>query len=479
MGSTFYFYDLETSGFNPREQRIMQFAGQRTDMSLKPVGEPHNHFIRLTDDVAPDPDAVLITGITPQQTITEGITEAEFLKVFYAEIALPDTIFVGFNTVRFDDEFMRFLHYRNFYDPYEWQWKDSRSRWDMLDVVRMTRALRPEGIKWPVDSAGKPTNRLELLTSVNKLDHQHAHDALNDVMATIAVARLVRNKQPKLFEFLLGLRTKKAVAALVEAGQPFVYTSGKYAGEFQKTTVVVPLADHPNRQASLVYDLRFDPTPFAAMTPEQLAEAWKWNKDPNAVRLPVKTMQYNRCPAIAPLGVLKEGGEEAIGLTIAQAQTNLAKLQAITQDFVPKLLTALELLDKAQQTRLLEDDADVDGRLYDNFFEDVDRTKMSVVRAATAGELPELDVHFKDSRLQALLPLYKVRNFRDILSDEERVIWEKYRHRKLLGGGTASRLARYFARLGELAERPGLTAQQQYLLEELQLYGQSIMPDEL
>src|SRR5581483_1177295 len=171
MAASFFFYDLETSGFSPRTARIMQFAGQRTDMALQPIGEPVNAFIKLSPDIVPDPEAVMVTGITPQKTLADGITEYEFLKLFYEIIATPDTIFVGFNNVRFDDEFMRFLHYRNFYDAYEWQWKDGRSRWDLLDVVRMVRALRPEGIEWPFAPDGKPSNRLEFMTAVNKLDH--------------------------------------------------------------------------------------------------------------------------------------------------------------------------------------------------------------------------------------------------------------------------------------------------------------------
>lgn len=167
MAQSFYFYDLETSGLNPREDRIMQFAGQRTDMNLNPVGEPLNLLVKLNDDTLPSPDAIMVTGISPQQTVSDGYTEAEFAKILHEDICAEDTIMVGFNNIRFDDEFIRALFWRNFYDPYEWCWKDGRSRWDMLDVVRMTRALRPDGIEWPVDSEGKATNRLELLTSLN------------------------------------------------------------------------------------------------------------------------------------------------------------------------------------------------------------------------------------------------------------------------------------------------------------------------
>ena len=167
MAQTFFFYDLETSGLSSRQDRIMQFAGQRTDMNLEPIGEPYNILVKLNDDTLPSPDALMVTGISPQKTLEEGYTESEFSRILTEEIFTPDTIAVGYNNVRFDDEFVRHLFWRNFYDPYEWSWKDGRSRWDLLDVIRMTRALRPDGIIWPLDTEGRATNRLELLTKEN------------------------------------------------------------------------------------------------------------------------------------------------------------------------------------------------------------------------------------------------------------------------------------------------------------------------
>ncbi len=230
MNKTFFFYDLETSGLDPRGDRIMQFAGQRTDLDFNPIGEPVDILVKMTDDALPSPGAIMVTGITPQKTLAEGITEAEFVRLVTEEIFVPNTVAVGFNSVRFDDEFMRATFWRNFYDPYEWEWKDGRSRWDMLDVVRMVRALRPEGINWPVDEKGRATNRLELLTKLNGLEHQHAHDALSDVFATIAVARMLKEKQPEMIDFLFKIRTQKEVKKYVNLHnkQPFVYTSGTY-----------------------------------------------------------------------------------------------------------------------------------------------------------------------------------------------------------------------------------------------------------
>jgi exodeoxyribonuclease-1 len=476
MAATFYFYDLETSGINSRRSRVMQFAGQRTDLKLKPIGEPDNILIKLTEDILPDPDAILITGITPQKTRADGISEADFLKYFHSHVSQPETIFVGFNNVRFDDEFMRFMNYRNYYDAYEWTWKDGRSRWDLLDVIRMTRALRPDGIKWSFDSNGKASNRLEFLTSVNKLKHDGAHDALSDVTATIAVARLIYNKQPKLFDYLLSMRDKKAVAKIANAAEPFVYSSGKYPSLYHKTTVVQSLGSHPGKQGVLVYDLRSDPELLRALSPVQLASAWMLRNEDETKRFPVKTLQFNRCPAVAPINVLDKASQERIKIDLGVVQKNRKSLVK-QKDLFDRLIEALKLLDRQQQRGLIPSEQEVDNQLYDGFFDDSDRTAMSVVRAAEADEIGSLEMEFKDQRLSQLLPLYKARNFPSSLTSEERASWETYRFHKLMDDGEKSQANLYFTRLGELANRTGLKSEEQFLLEELQMYGESILPE--
>jgi exodeoxyribonuclease-1 len=481
MSGSFFFYDLETTGFSPRSERIMQFAGQRTSLDLKPIGEPVNILLKLTPDVVPSPDAIMLTGITPQQSLLEGVTEAEFLKTFQTEVVLPGTIFVGFNSIRFDDEFMRFTLYRNFYDPYEWEWQNNNSRWDILDMVRMTRALRPDGIVWPFASDGKPANRLELLTTVNRLEHTSAHDALSDVRATIAVADMIRTKQPELFTYLLGKRGKKDVAVIVETGEPFTYTSGNYSAEFLHTTAAVLLAKKNNRaDEALVYDLRVDPTPFLSMTVDELETAWKFTRDPEAVRLPIKTIKYNRCPAVAPLGVMMKEDEtrQRLSIDLKTIEQNLQTLRNNQVAFAKKMLQVVERMDTArerEQTQLATDETTVDERLYDGFIPASDKTIMAKVHDTVAAELSELAGHFHDERFNTLLSLYKARNFPQALTDEERSAWDDFVQRRLLAGDTNSRLHKYFSRLEELAATK-LTKNQTYLLEELQLYGQSLLP---
>lgn len=481
MSASFLFYDLETSGVNPREARIMQFAAQRTTLELKPIGEPYNYFIALTPDILPEPEAILVTGITPQQTIESGYTEAEFLKIFHNEIATPGTIFTGFNSVRFDDEFMRFLNYRNFHDPYEWSWKDDRSRWDLLDAVRMTRALRPEGIQWPFNSDGSATNRLELLAELNQLTHEKAHDALSDVQATIAVAKLLRDKQPKLFDYLLSIRNKRSVAELVSSDQPFIYTSGRYDADYQKTTAAVRLADVPDQPgAALVYDLRYDPAEYVDKTEDELLQAWKSRQSEREFPLPVKIIRYNRCPAVAPLGVLDESSQDRLAINTESIKKQFSKFQKHRLRLADVFARVATSARPSEQEQLLgAEDTDVDSRLYSGFFSGKDVATMTQVRSAEPEAITPQAFQFQDQRLQALLPLYKARNYPQHLTSEERASWEDFRYRRLLQGGEKSRLAQFARSLKTAAERIAVESpDKRFLLEELQLYAESIAPIE-
>lgn len=476
--TSFFFYDLETSGVNPRTDRIMQFAGQRTDMDLNPVGEPVNILIKMTEDVLPEPEACLITGITPQKTISEGVSETEFITTFNKQINRPKTVFVGFNNVRFDDEFMRFLFFRNYNDPYEWQWKDGNSRWDLLDLSRMVRALRPEGIKWPTDSEGKPTNRLELLTSANQLDHEDAHDALSDVKATIAVAKLISKNNPKIFDYLLDMRDKKKVRQLCQPGQPLVYTSGKYDSRYLKTTVAYPLGLHPDKHGSLVYDLRYDPKEYLGLKPAKLAELWQYDKEKKKVRLPVKSLQFNRCPAVAPLGVLDGKSKKRLSIDTEEIKKNQEALSG-AEEFFANLSEAASMLNEKRnrQYAMIEDEASAEERLYEEFISDNDRRISEKIRSSRPEAILDFRSELSDERLKSMLLLYKARNYKKSLSIDEHQTWETFRKNKLLSGGKKSRFARFGKKLEGLAAT-AKSDEKKYLLEELKLYGLGIRPED-
>ena len=189
---TYYWHDYETFGIDPQRDRPVQFAGLRTDENFNIIDEPLVIFCKPTSDYLPNPDACLITGISPQLAYQKGVCEAEFIAQINKQMAQPHTCTLGYNTLRFDDEVTRHCLYRNFYDPYAREWQNGNSRWDMIDVVRAARALRPEGIHWPVDEQGIANIRLDQLTIANNIAHEAAHDALSDVYATINVAKLIK-----------------------------------------------------------------------------------------------------------------------------------------------------------------------------------------------------------------------------------------------------------------------------------------------
>ena len=441
---TFFFYDLETSGLSPRDDRIMQFAGQRTDLDLNPIGGPVNLLVKLNDDTLPSPSAIAVTKITPQKTLADGITEAEFAKLVTTEIFTPNTIAVGYNTVRFDDEFMRHLFWRTFYDPYEFEWKDGRSRWDLLDVVRMTRALRPEGINWPVTEDGKATNRLELITKLNQISHENAHDAEADVQASIDVARLIKEKQPELFSFLFKIRGKNDVKKIVNLDdkRPFVYSSGRYSSKTNKTTVAFPLTSSRNGNI-LVFDLRYN-----------LEEVLN-DKERKSFYPVVKEFYFNRCPAVAPLNVLdKADGWQKIDLDAETVNKNLEILLK-HPEFAEKMREEIE--NKPEFPPAI----DPESALYDGFLNDRDRIRCEAVRNADANRLADFNPDFVDERLYDLLLHYKAKNFPKSLSDAESKKWQEYRRARL------ERQAPTF--LQELEN-----IKDDYLKEELRLYFESL-----
>ena len=469
MSQTFFFYDLETSGLNTRTDRIMQFAGRRTTLDFEPLGEPYDILVTLNDDTLPSPDALMVTGITPQQTKTDGMSEAEFAHLLMNDVFTEDTIAVGFNNIRFDDEFIRALFWRTFTDPYEWTWRDGRSRWDLLDVVRMTRALRPDGIEWPMVE-GRESNRLELLTKVNDINHYKAHDALSDVEALIAVTKLINAKQPQLYAHLFAMKDKRAVADLVNLDnkRPFVYVSGRYEAPYHKATVAFPLTSGRNGNV-VVYDLRYDPSPFVSLSADDLSKIlfapYDERKKEGFAPLPVKELQYNRAPAVAPLGVLgKDDGWERLHLTPEVIEKNRAALLAVPS-FAENVRSAYESRPEFEKA------ADPEARLYDGFVSDIDKVRIEKVRQADGNALADMHPEFNDDRLAELLLHYKARNYPTSLAEDEMMQWEEWRTRRVM-----AQLPAFATRLQQLAAVYAGNDSKEFVLQELQLWAESIVP---
>ncbi len=430
--TTLFWHDYETWGINPRKDRASQFAGIRTTLELEVIGEPVMIYCQPCVDFLPHPEALLVTGITPQKAAAEGLNEAEFFTQINEELSKPGTCGVGYNSLRFDDEVSRFGFYRNFIDPYAREWQNGNSRWDLLDLVRMTHALRPEGIEWPEREPGITSFRLELLTAANDIQHEGAHDALVDVRATIAMAKLIREKQPRLYEYYFALRQKSKAAELLNMQKQatVLHVSGMIPAALGCISPIVPLMQHPvNSNEMICFDLRQDPQQLLNATVDEIAKSLytpNAEREDDNPRIALKGVHINKSPALAPPKTL----------TAEMAEKWQIDWELVEQH-KQTLLADRDLLDKlkALYGRPPErEPMDADAALYNGFINPGDRKLCNLVTSLSPDRLASETIAFSDPRLKTLLFRYRARNWPDSLSQQEQWQWQEFCRARLWDG---------------------------------------------
>ncbi|MCQ8103906.1 exodeoxyribonuclease I [Methylomonas sp. SURF-2] len=467
--ASFYWHDYETFGTDPQRDRACQFAGVRTDTDFNIIGEPLMVYCKTADDYLPNPEACLITGITPQLATEKGVCEAEFIGMIHAQLAQAGTCGIGYNSIRFDDEVTRNLLYRNFYDPYAREWQNGNSRWDLIDIARAARALRPDGINWPLNADGVASFRLEELTLANDIAHQSAHDALSDVYATIALARLIKQKQPKLYAYLYANRHKQTALGLLDLGRfkPLVHVSGRFPASKNCLAVVLPLYPHPrNGNEVIVYDLSVDPEALLALCAEEIQQRlFTASQDlpENVERIALKTVHINKSPVLAPLSVIRPVDEQRLGLDLDRCRQNLTRIQAAAGPALEQKLAAVF------SRAYADTPADPDLMIYSGgFFSPRDKAAMQKIRQTPAGKLANIAVDFDDARLPEMLFRYRGRNYPDSLSEADGERWRQFCRQRLLEADSAGGLARFREDLRRLQSLPNLN---QPLLAQLEQFA--------
>ncbi|AKC87874.1 exodeoxyribonuclease I [Pseudoxanthomonas suwonensis] len=475
MAESFLFYDLETFGADPRRSRIAQFAAVRTDPELNVVEEPISLFVRPADDLLPSPVATLITGITPQQALRDGLAEAEAAARIVEEMARPGTCTLGYNSLRFDDEFVRHTLFRNFFDPYEREWRGGNSRWDLLDVLRLAHALRPDGIAWPQREDGATSFRLEHLALANGVRDGDAHEALSDVYATVGLARLLRRAQPRLWDYALKLRDKRHAASLLDtfAMAPVLHVSQRYPASRLCAAVVLPLAVHPSiSNRVIVFDLDGDADALLDQDAAGIADRLYTpaaDLPPGVARVPLKEVHLNRSPMLVPWAHLRSDDFQRLGLDPDALQAKAARLRA----HGPALAEKARQVFAGSRERA---DGDVDGALYAGFAGDGDRRLCTQVRATAPAELGARAFEFRDARLPELLFRYRARNWPGTLSASERERWDDYRRRRLADGSDLSEygFGAYFAEIATLRTAHAGDGGKRALLDRLEQWGREL-----
>jgi len=382
---------------------------------------------------------------------------------------------VGYNNIRFDDEVTRFTLYRNFYDAYAREWQNGNSRWDIIDVARLTHALRPEGIVWPKHPDGKTSFRLEQLTAANGIAHEAAHDAVSDVLATIALARLIREKQPRLYEYMFAHRNKQSVAQLLNVINPVpvLHVSSMYPAERGCISLVAPLAQHPvNKNETIVYDLRMDPAPFLSLSVDELKMRLFTRQDElpkGCARLPVKTIHINKSPVVVPANTLTEDAISRWQLDPAVAQVHFEQLQ--------KQPLFVQNLREIYRESTFDEIVDPDYMLYSGgFFSSDDRTRMEQIRNTKPEHLGDLDFPFDDNRLTEMLFRYRARNYPQTLSDAEKNRWQEFRLARLTAEepGTGINFKEHEKRIKNLRNSEEINSEKLKILDDLDLYAESL-----
>ncbi|MBB1089233.1 exodeoxyribonuclease I [Lysobacter sp. SG-8] len=451
MESSFLFYDLETFGTDPRSSRIAQFAAIRTDEALQPIDEPISFFVRPANDLLPSPGATLVTGITPQQALRDGVTEAEAFARIHEEMARPRTCTLGYNSLRFDDEFIRFGFYRNFHDPYEREWRSGNSRWDLLDVFRLWHALRPEGIEWPKRPDGATSFRLEDLAGINGLREGDAHEALSDVRALIALARRFRVAQPRLWNYALKLRDKRHAASVLDlaAMQPVLHVSQRFPASRLCAAPVLPLARHPHiDNRVIVFDLEQDPEPLLSLDADAIAaRLYTPTRDlpEGESRVALKEVHLNRSPVLVAWSHLRPADFDRLGVDPTRVERRADLLRRHAPALAAKLRTVFDGRRDASAV-------DADGALYDGFIGAGDKRLCAEVRGTPPAQLGSRPFPFEDARLRELLFRYRARNWPDTLSPAEAGRWEAYRASRFGSAGPQG-LDAFDAELAALREQ--------------------------
>ena len=456
--STFLFYDYETFGTSPALDKPAQFACVRTDVDFNIIDESKVLFCYPPVDYLPNPEAILITGITPQRTFIEGYNEFYFSKYIHTILNTGDTCIVGYNNIRFDDEITRNIFYRNLIDPYDWSWKNGNSRWDLLDVLRAYYAFRPKGINWPTNKFGMPSFKLEDISKANGISHFLVHDAISDVYATVSLAKLLKETNKRLFQFLFQNRSKKILLRLININkmQPVFYISGLFGATRSNVSLIVPILWHPrNNNILICIDLMKNIFSLTTYLNTICKKQVNYNK---IFSLGLLFVYINRCPILAPVNCLSQKDLNRLSINYKYCCENLHSLKKLV------LLKNRILFFLNYENAVIS--KDIDLKIYDAFFCNQDKIKINILHQKLPLNNFNDKILYHDNRINEILFRCKARNFPYFLNRHEKVIWLQHCRTVL----NEELIYNYRSHIHTLLKKYGDHRKKIFLLKELLMY---------
>ena len=438
--STFLWHDYETFGsigrpwdrpgsVAPRRARPSQFAAIRTTMDLEEIDEPINFNCKPSMEEPPSVDACLVTGICPQDTLEGGLSERAFYEKVRAQFT-RGTCGVGWNSFGYDDEVTRFGFWRNLMIPvYDREWRDGRSRWDLLPVFRLALASRPESINWPERAEGGISMRLEDLAPANGVDEHDAHDALGDVRATIHLARVFRKAAPKLWDHARMMNSHHEAAAVFDhAEEPLLLSEWWLGMDRNYGTVVAPVLARQKQR--VVIDLHGDPAELLDLSASEVHHRM-FHREKGTPRLPVQTVRLNQSPMAVTCRVLQsDEAWERLGLDKEVCRDRWRFIQEHRNELGDRLGEVLGEPPDAP-------DQDVEERLYGGFPADWEVSEVIQARDSGPDAIRHAEHRVQDDRLAELLFRFLAREHPDALTDAEQERWAQHLQERISAPGTS------------------------------------------
>lgn len=292
----YVFYDTESSGTSTRFDQVLQFAAVVTDEDFNEI-DTLNVRCRLLPHVVPAVDALLVTGVNPYDLASQPLSAFEMACLVHEKMRTwGPAVYIGQNTLKFDEEILRETFYQNLLDPYVTTARGS-IRADLLHILRAAHTADPDVIQITTTEKGNPSFKLDRIATLNGFPNHDAHDALGDVRATIYMARLIRERAPGTWGRMMSNADPKRAAELIERNR--LVSLLTYFGK-PKLVEATRLAAQPgNPKQVALFDVSVDPTPWLDLEAEDIARAMGW-KGPKAA--PVDTSAESEDEVLPPRG---------------------------------------------------------------------------------------------------------------------------------------------------------------------------------
>ena len=416
---SYVFYDTETTGIDHDYDQILQIAAVRTDEELNELDRIELRC-RLLPHVVPSPKAMLVTGVKSSQLHAPNLpSHYEMMRKLHEKLtSWSPSLFIGWNTIDFDERLLRQAFYKTLHDPYQTV-RNGNNRTDALRIAQACSIFGPHALKYPVNKKGAKVFRLDQLAPLNGFAHDNAHDAMGDVKATVFICRMMKEAAPDVWSSFMRFSTKAAVLDYVSEETAFCFTDF-YFGRPSSTIVCSFGSDLAEAGGVFTFDLSHDPDQVESFTNDQLDSFV--TRSPK----PVKRLKLNGAPMIAPL---YEAPESTKNLHLSES-TLLMRAERLREhtDLQKRIVMALR---RTQEIGV--ESPHLEKQIFKGFPDVEDQERMKTFHSVAWEDRSVIVEKFADPRLRAIGRNLIHLERPDLLKAETKLSHDKQIAKRVLG----------------------------------------------